>query len=146
MLGYNFSSEHIYMPITRYTWFTDNLFCMRSHSCPFITGGKFLNHDLVFPPYFSCKNGYQKSRNYRQESVESGKPPVFVRHLEIEINIRVSSQFFLLVTLHVILWVNQMKSCLYYCMSVFSAQITLYSGSRSPGAGSEEITGVQVIL
>ena len=114
---------------------------MRSHSCPFITGGKFLNHDLVFPPYFSCKNGYQKSRVLKVEN-----HLCFVRHLEIEINIRVSSQFFLLVTLHVILWVNQMKSCLYYCMSVFSAQITLYSGSRSPGAGSEEITGVQVIL
>lgn len=63
----------------------------------------------------------------------------FIRRLEIEISIRVSSQFFLLVTLHVVLWVNQMKSCIYYCMSVFSAQITLYSGSRSPGAGSEEI-------
>ena len=52
----------------------------------------------------------------------------FVRHLEIEISIRVSSQFFLLVTLHVILWVNQMKSCLYYCMSVFSSHCILAVG------------------
>lgn len=64
----------------------------------------------------------------------------FVHHLEIEISILVYLlSFFLLVTLHVVLWVNQMKSCIYYCMDVFSAQITLYSGSWSPGAGSEEI-------
>lgn len=52
-------------------------------------------------------------------------------------HLRVSFQFFLLVTLHVVVWTNRMKSYIYCSVNVFSARLTLLcSDSRPPGADS----------